>query len=84
MEDLRRDVAVGLRRNVRRISRAGSLSCELCTAERFDILRGMFTGELLMNLREEVFTKCRHPPKFAKWEQKRDTFTDDPMTGENT
>ena len=84
MAKLREDVDVGIRTNLRRITKAGTKNCELCSAERFDILRGFFTGENLINLRDEVYAKCRHRQSFPKWVLKNDSFTDDPMNGENT
>ena len=78
MSILRNDTRVGILRNLRRISKSGTASCELCTAERFELLKGMFSGGIYMNLREEIYTKCRHPTKFSKWVYKGDVFTDDP------
>ena len=82
MANLRSSVDLGLIYNVKRLSRAGTDSCELCSAERFYLLKYQFLQRPLVNFKDEIYFSCRHRREFPRWKLDAD-FTDDPG-GENT
>ena len=81
---LRQDVDLSISQSLRRISKAGTDSCELCCEERLIILKDLFTTRSAMNFKDEIFFGCRHKPEFPRWHYKRDFTDDTALTVENT